>query len=385
MTINEVQTRLEAIQQENPAMNAISIITEETEMGTKISFNIIDLQGKPHIYFHDDKVNVLDIYEELKSRSKKQVNPNQLIGAINRKIHEARVEAAKQASEETVVEEVVTETPVIEEVTPVTEVPVREEVPVVEDEFVMEMPEMKKPAGEVQEVEEFVQPVDVIDSTEELKMDETIANVPVIEEVKEQSPLFANPVEQVGDIVPATNVTEEPIEQVKPIESPINENVIEPKGHQNTEVGRMPQLISIQDFYRILDVGAKLDEKTRMQVELWYAYLGELMIYEDFLNVELKDLLNGFRNYVIALQISDNMVLNMNQVEACERLYDLEERKSEYNIGMDPNMTKNMDKAKVLTLSLQDNAAFVAYVQIFAIVFSIATVLSALVIYVVSK
>jgi hypothetical protein len=37
------------------------------------------------------------------------------------------------------------------------------------------------------------------------------------------------------------------------------------------------------------------------------------------------------------------------------------------------------------TYSLKDNAAFVAYVQIFSIVFSVATMLCALLIYVVSK
>ena len=102
MTINEVQTRLEAIQQENPSMNAVTLFTEETELGTKICFNIMDLQGKPHTFFNDENIDVLNIYDELQARSKKQVNQNQLIGAINRKIHEVRIEAANKSNDENI-------------------------------------------------------------------------------------------------------------------------------------------------------------------------------------------------------------------------------------------------------------------------------------------
>ena len=76
-------------------------------------------------------------------------------------------------------------------------------------------------------------------------------------------------------------------------------------------------------------------------------------------------------------------------MEECKikKLYNLEEIKRGYSIGNEFNNVAEKDKGMVYTknMPLQDNAAFVAYVQIFAIVFSIAPILSALVIYVVSK
>ena len=250
--------RLELIQEENPLMKSVSIVNKPTESGLKQYFNIVDLQGKDHLFFNDVNIDVLAIYDELKAKSRKKVTPNQLIGAINRKIHEVKLEEADKAQEN---------------------------------------------------------------------------------EVKEQN---------------------------------TQENIV--------------RLIPIKDFFRILDLGVKLEGNNKINTSLWYAYFGELMIYEDFLNVELKDILNGFRNYIVALQISDNMALNMNQVEACDRLYELEEKKHDYVIGQgEVEKVETQDKGMQYTYSLKDNAAFVAYVQIFSIVFSVATMLCALLIYVVSK
>lgn len=329
----DMQTRLEAIQQENPAMNAITIATEQTETGERQYFNIVDLQGKPHTFFNDTNIDVLDIYDGLKAKSKKQVTPNQLIGAINRKIHEVRVGAVVNTEETKAVE-----VPKVVETKPAL---------LFEEE---EIPEIFRPNAQSQEM------------------------VPVKKVVKKEEPVVHTP-EMVEPIL---------IPKQPPIQQQV-ENDPEVQEIENRMNSDISKLIPISEFYRILDVGAKMDAKTRMAVNLWYAYFGELMIYEDFLNVELKDILNGFRNYVVALQISDNVILNVNQVEACDRLYDLEENKHNYVIGQGQVNTNEKTKANVLTYSLKDNAAFVAYVQIFAIVFSIATILSALVIYVVSK
>lgn len=328
----DMQRRLEAIQQENPAMNAITIVTEQTEVGERQYFNITDLQGKPHAFFNDNNIDVLDIYDGLKAKSKKQVTPNQLIGAINRKIHEVKVGTVVNTEETKVVKE-----PKVEEKSALL--------------FgVEEVPEIFKPIEQSQVV------------------------TPVKEQVKE-TPKKEVPVMHNTEIVEPILVPKQPVVQQQVKKDPEVQEV----------ENRITRLIPISEFYRILDGGAKMDAKTRMAVNLWYAYFGELIIYEDFLNGELKDILNGFRNYVVALQISDHVILNANQVEACDRLYDLEASKHNYVIGQGQVNTNENTKANVLTYSLKDNAAFVAYVQIFAIVFSIATILSALVIYVVSK
>ena len=93
-------------------------------------------------------------------------------------------------------------------------------------------------------------------------------------------------------------------------------------------------LIPVEQFYSILDSGAEMDDKMRHSVDLWYAFLQDLVLYEDFLNPELKDVLNGYRVYVEQLQLYDG-TLNANQVEACDNLVLFEAKKQETVISKD--------------------------------------------------
>jgi hypothetical protein len=142
-------------------------------------------------------------------------------------------------------------------------------------------------------------------------------------------------------------------------------------------------LIPVEQFYSILDSGAEMDDKMRHSVDLWYAFLQDLVLYEDFLNPELKDVLNGYRVYVEQLQLYDG-TLNANQVEACDNLVLFEAKKQETVISKD-----GVEKVQQLQYVLkpktmpQDEAAFVSYAQVIAIILAMAAILTAIAIYVI--
>ena len=89
-----------------------------------------------------------------------------------------------------------------------------------------------------------------------------------------------------------------------------------------------------------------------------------MIIYEDFLSKELKEILARFRNYVTQLQVSGDE-LNQNQTEACEKLSELEQNKEKVPIGKEKIdiVVKKLELTNKRAAQLGDEA-FVATTQI---------------------
>lgn len=142
------------------------------------------------------------------------------------------------------------------------------------------------------------------------------------------------------------------------------------------------KLIPESDFYNVIDSG-NVSEDVKDAIELWYVFLSDLVMYEDFLSPELQGILGRYRNYVTRLQVGDEDLMNGMQKDACNRLNQFETNKLEKQIGKEG---LNKDKGMVLKKEpLHDNAAFVSCAQVFGIIFAAAAILSAVVIYVIGK
>ena len=152
-----------------------------------------------------------------------------------------------------------------------------------------------------------------------------------------------------------------------------------------TEKKKEVDLIPIEQFYHILDSGTEMNQDMRNSMDLWYAFLEELVLYEDFLNDDLRGILKQYRTYVTELQLAEGVTMNTNQVEACDNYALYEARKQEKQIGQN-GFDKANELAYVLTkkkLPL-DNAAFVAYAQVIGIIITVSVLLTALALYVIN-
>ena len=142
-------------------------------------------------------------------------------------------------------------------------------------------------------------------------------------------------------------------------------------------------LIPIEEFYYIVDSGAEMDEKMRKSVNLWYSIFEDMILYEDFLTPELKEILEQYRKYVMDLQLAE-AVLNENQVEACDNLALFEARKQEKQIGNEGKEKVNEISYVLTKKPIVDNAAFVAYAQVIGVILTAAVLLTALALYVIN-
>ena len=116
----------------------------------------------------------------------------------------------------------------------------------------------------------------------------------------------------------------------------------------NNEIQTMARLISSQEFYALLNSDEALTEKQRQDVDLYYAYLGDLIIYEDYLVPELRNMLNEFRAYVYDLEYGEREnEINEKQQEAVNKNRELEEKKALNN------ETETLENAKDNTKRLE--------------------------------
>jgi hypothetical protein len=151
-------------------------------------------------------------------------------------------------------------------------------------------------------------------------------------------------------------------------------------------------LIKTQEFYDLLNSPEQLTEEQRNSVNLYYGYLGDLSIYEDYLVPELRKMLLDFKAYVYELQYGDVQVpLNEKQREAITKLEEMEhvDELSQDNLSPDKidGSVKKLQRIRPVdnyNRQDEDNAGMVSTVQVIAFIIGIAIILTAVTLYLLS-
>ena len=149
-------------------------------------------------------------------------------------------------------------------------------------------------------------------------------------------------------------------------------------------------LISTQELYDLLNSSEELTEEQRKSVDLYYAYFGDLVLYEDYLLPELKEILNDFRGYVYNLQYGEipedqERHINDKQQEAIDKSIAMEEKVATIT---QEELTEDKIKDGVKKLELlkpvndyNNNTGSVSVLQVLAFIIGISIILTAITLY----
>ena len=145
------------------------------------------------------------------------------------------------------------------------------------------------------------------------------------------------------------------------------------------EIKQQQAVMTLDEFYGAINSPVPIEGQTKENVGAWYRFLGDLVMYEDFVTPEAKGMLSRFRNYVISLQLSDDEELNPNQLEARDQLAKFQQEKDEKQIGKD-----GKQKEKGHQYVFRKDAAFIAHAEVIILILAMALVLTAVAIYVIN-
>lgn len=297
------EEKVEEIKRENPLLQNISIVKKVDGVITREYFNIVDSMGEDHLFVNDRNVDIFSIYEDLKIRNKGIVSPDELIDAINRRLYRVDLEQSRELRDSNEVSE----------------------------DFSNKMSSLDKPYQGDKSVRVYGNEENDIAIVRD---DRNAADHKVVTFDKNEN----------GDLVTekhGQNVTEDGQEEQ------IDEQT---KKDNNIEDEVTQRLISEGEFYRLLNSDVDLSEEEKKSVNLFYGYLGDLVIYEDYLLPELRDILNRFRAYVYGLQYEhdEEETINSKQQEAINKANEFELSKNQEELTKDP--TKVKDEVMKLTL-----------------------------------
>lgn len=360
---DESQKKIETIKQENPLMRNISIV-KKNDQGIKREYiNIVDSTGKDHLFPNDRNVNVFDIYDLLKLQHGDNVTPDQLIEAVYRKLYDVRLNTAENLMDKDSTSE----------------------------EFANKLERVNEPY-------KHDKSTDVVASEEHdiaiiADKDDPGNHRVVTFDQNEFGDLLVNQHDQnvVGTDTISRTTTET---SLVGSESGVDETV-----DSNNEVFEKDEekiealLIQTQEFYDLLNSPEQLTEEQRNSVNLYYGYLGDLIIYEDYLVPELRKMLLDFRAYVYELQYGDvHVPLNEKQREAITKLEEMEqvEELDQDNLSPDKveDSVKKLQRIRPVDNYGQqqdeDNAGMISTVQVIAFIIGIAIILTAITLYLLS-
>ena len=355
--------KVEIIKQKNPLMRNISVV-KKNDGGIKREYiNIVDSSGKDHLFPNDRNVNIFDIYDLLKIKYGKDVTPDQLIEAVYRKLYDVRLSTAENLIDKTSTSE----------------------------EFADKLERVNSPYRDSKTV-------DVVASEEHdmaVVSDTTDASKHqvVTFEQNQFGDLVLNHHDQnvIGSETISRNNTQSTVVQG---ENDVDETIASSQEILEKDEEEIAAIvITTQEFYDLLNSPNSLSEEELASVNLYYAYLGDLIKYEEYLVPELKKMLQDFRTYVFELEYGDvHVPLNEKQREATAKLKEMEEAKKTLEESITEEKVSDsikklrrvMPADNYIAQEDEDNAGMVSVVQVVAFIIGISIILTAVTLYLLS-
>lgn len=346
--------RVEIIKSENPLMKNISIVVRNNNGLSEEFLNIVDSTGRDHLFRNDRDVDIFDIYESLKYRNiGHDITPDELVDAINRKLYQVQLKDARTIMDSSTVSE------------------------------------------------QFANKIDLVNRPyKDDKMHTVYGNEDndiaiVADNAGGEHKVVTFDHNQYGDLVMQnhgqnvagsdTSLVNNGTAQDVEFESNVNSNTeFEVQQETNDEI--MARLITPEEFYRLISSSEDLSEKQRKDVDLYYAYIGDLMIYEDYLLSELRQMLNEFRAFVYDLEYGDHEEdLNQNQQEAIDKNHELEEKKTQYiSPETMEQINKEVKKLELIREHSSNDTGSISTLQVIAVIVGISIILTAVTLYLIN-
>lgn len=355
------EVKAEIIKQENPLMRNISIIKRREDGFEKEYVNIVDSNGIDHIFRNDRDVNIFNIYEWLKVHNPgREITPDELIDEVNRKLPEVGLTNAITLLDSSRVSE----------------------------DFANKMRsvyEQFKDDKTIQvfgnEEDDMVVIRDLTDSTKHRVVTfEQNEHGQLVSQIQGQNVLGTDTVTTTGDNTEID--TSSGVDEAAETEKEIIEN------NQSNVIAT---LIPTQEFYDLLNSQKELNEQERRNVDLYYAYFGDLILYEDYLLPELKTILNTFREYVFDVQFGplpegQERIITQNQQEAIEKAEAMELKVATVEPEVnDPE--KAMETVRILRKTMPENnyngtnTGSISVLQVLAVIIGVSIILTAITLY----
>jgi len=320
--------QMEIIKKENPLLKNVTIIPRNERTGKEEIINIVDSNGKDNMFVNTYRIDFFDLYEDVKANvGSREVTPEDLIAEINRRIHKIELESARDFEEKSDLSE----------------------------DFENKITRVNDPYQSSKTTNVYGnEEMDVALVSNELNPDKhevvTFSNDEfgdtVIENHKQN-------IDGEDTIVKNGSTTTTDTSATK--EDEVSEDVMADDEVEEEIVN----LISNEEFYRLVNSNQELSPKQKEDLRTYYAFLGDLMIYEEYLLPELMEVLNTFRAFILDLNVkleNAEAELTINQEDALKKAEELETKALEAQdkvINNELNFDKTAEKNYQRTLKLE--------------------------------
>lgn len=290
--------KLEIIKRENPLLRNVTIIPRNERTGKEEIINIVDSNGRDNMFVNTYRIDFFDVYEAVKENvGSKDVAPEDLIREINRRIHRINLESARDL----------------------------EDKPSVSEDYENKITRVNDPYRGSNSVNVYGnEDYDVAivsdsrskDDHEVVTFDRDEYGDTIIESHRQDIE---------GKDTVKKGIQEEVIDSDNSLTDNKDEDVMV---EEEKEEDLLP-LISTEEFYNLLKANRELNAEEKQNLETYYAFLGDLMLYEQYLLPELMQVLNTFRSYVLDLSVKIEKALEevtINQRNCVSKAEELEEK-----------------------------------------------------------
>ena len=347
--------KTEIIKKENPLLKNISIVTRTNEYGSEELINIVDSKGNDHLFVNDRNLDLLNLCELIRVRKGSDVFPEELIAIMHDKLPEVTLEKAEKLAEK----------------------------PTTTEDFANKMRNVNEPYKDEKTMKVYGnQEHDValvVDSND-------LSNHEIVTFRKNEFGDFEQERHKQNVSGVDTSVSTADSNEFSTDEE-VSKNTSTDaviKDDKQKEISAI--LITSDEFYRLLNNPNELTEEEKRNVDLFYGYLGDLVLYEDYLVPELKAMLNQFRAYVYEVQYNNNGIeINSKQQQAVDKSVEFEEKKMA--IENERSFDKVEKEIRILRKRYPDanvQAGFAATMQVVAFIIGAAIVLTAITLYLLS-
>ena len=135
-------------------------------------------------------------------------------------------------------------------------------------------------------------------------------------------------------------------------------------------------LISLDEFIRLVNSNQELSPNQQEDLRTYYAFLGDLMTYEEYLLPELMEVLNTFRAFILDLNVkleNGEEALTINQEDALRKSEELETKALQahdkvVNNELDFEKTAERNYQRSLKLERKYQSSSEGFISTFAII-----------------
>lgn len=151
---------------------------------------------------------------------------------------------------------------------------------------------------------------------------------------------------------------------------------------KNQEPKEETRLLSSEQFAILINSPTNLSEQERKDVNLYYAHISDLIVYEDYLLPETKQDLNQFRSLVFETKYGNSeKPLNEKQQELILKNQEFEEKKALNDTEETRKQTNSDVKRLQLIKENENNTGTISTLQVIAFVVGVSIILTAITLY----